>query len=181
MPWGPVNSQRRLNRCCPGKYDTFILDFANDSETIRKAFSRCYRGVILSDETDPKKLYELEQALRECGVFTNDDVNKLVEIYLEGSGREELDYILDRDAMIYKSLDTALQVKFKGSAKAFIRTYNFLGAVMTFNNPDWEKLCIFLTLLVPKLPSPSGDEFPSGLVSQLTLRATESKRKKLCR
>ncbi|MBQ6774490.1 MAG: type I restriction endonuclease subunit R [Synergistaceae bacterium] len=166
-----VQTLSRLNRCCPGKYDTFILDFANDSEIIRKAFSRYYRGVILSDGTDPNKLYELEQALRECGVFTVDDVNKFVKSYLEGSGREELDYILDKNAMIYRNLDTALQIKFKGSSKAFIRTYNFLGAVLTFNNPDWEKLCIFLTLLVPKLPSPKGDEFPAGLVEAVDLES----------
>jgi type I restriction enzyme R subunit len=54
-----VQTLSRLNRACPKKYDTFVLDFANKTSTIEEAFSRYYRTTILSGETDPNKLYDL--------------------------------------------------------------------------------------------------------------------------
>ncbi len=36
-----------------------MLDFANKTEVIEKAFSTFYRTTILSGETDPNKLYDL--------------------------------------------------------------------------------------------------------------------------
>src|SRR5690606_1882561 len=37
-----VQTLSRLNRTCPGKEDTFVLDFANDWETIRDSFQPYY-------------------------------------------------------------------------------------------------------------------------------------------
>ena len=42
-----VQTLSRLNRAHPGKKDVFILDFANDTETIKKAFERYYTTTIL--------------------------------------------------------------------------------------------------------------------------------------
>jgi len=50
-----VQTLSRLNRAHPQKHDTFVLDFVNDPETIRKAFEPYYRTTILADETDPNK------------------------------------------------------------------------------------------------------------------------------
>ncbi len=54
-----VQTLSRLNRAHPDKKDTFVLDFANDTDTIKKAFETYYTTTILSDETDPNKLYDL--------------------------------------------------------------------------------------------------------------------------
>lgn len=51
-----VQTLSRLNRCCSGKSDTFVLDFVNDPEDIKKAFERYYKTTILSGETDANKL-----------------------------------------------------------------------------------------------------------------------------
>src|SRR5690606_13399127 len=50
-----VQTLSRLNRAHPKKYDTFVLDFYNDVDTIEKSFSDYYRTTILSEETDPNK------------------------------------------------------------------------------------------------------------------------------
>src|SRR5262249_12595536 len=42
-------------------------------------------------------------------------------------------------------LDEDEQVNFKGSAKAFVRSYEFLSAILPYTNVEWEKLSIFLT------------------------------------
>jgi type I restriction enzyme R subunit len=58
-----VQTLSRLNRAHPKKHDVFVLDFINDTETIRAAFDAYYRTTILSDETDPNKLHDLAAAL----------------------------------------------------------------------------------------------------------------------
>ena len=164
-----VQTLSRLNRAHPQKYDTFVLDFANDSATIVEAFSRYYRTTLLSDETDPNKLYDLIAVMEEYQVFTQDHVEKLVNLYLDGAERDRLDPILDACAAVYKELDIDGQIKFKSATKSFVRTYGFLGAILPYGNPDWEKLSIFLNLLIPKLPSPPEDDFTQGILEAIDL------------
>ena len=90
-----VQPLSRLNRARPQKYDTFVLDFQNDAETIQKAFEPYYRSTILSDETDPNKLHDLKAALDSSGVYADRQLEQLVALYLGGADRDRLDPILD--------------------------------------------------------------------------------------
>src|SRR5439155_4894527 len=53
-----VQTLSRLNRAHPQKHDVFVLDFINNTETIKEAFSDYYRTTVLSEETDPNKLHD---------------------------------------------------------------------------------------------------------------------------
>ena len=90
-----VQTLSRLNRCHPKKYDTFVLDFANKPEIIEESFSRYYRTTILSGETDPNKLYDLVATMEGYQVYSGDDVERLVNLYLDGADRDKLDPVLD--------------------------------------------------------------------------------------
>ena len=166
-----VQTLSRLNRCHPKKYDTFVLDFANKPEDIERAFSRYYRTTILSGETDPNKLYDLVATMESYQVYSQEQVNRLVGLYLDGAERDRLDPILDACTAIYKQLDTEDQIKFKSAAKAFCRTYGFLGAILPYGNAEWEKLSIFLNLLIPKLPSPREDDLSQGILETIDLES----------
>ena len=61
--------------------------------------------------------------------------------------------------------------KFKSAAKAFVRTYGFLGAILPYGNADWERLSIFLNLLIPKLPSPREDDLSQGILETIDLES----------
>ena len=166
-----VQTLSRLNRCHPKKYDTFVLDFANKPELIEKSFSRYYRTTILSGETDPNKLYDLVATMEEYQVYSDEDVERLVDMYLDGADRDKLDPTLDACTAIYKQLETEDQIKFKSAAKAFCRTYGFLGAILPYGNADWERLSIFLNLLIPKLPSPREDDLSHGILEAIDLES----------
>lgn len=160
-----VQTLSRLNRAHPKKHDTFVLDFYNDAETIRKAFEPYYRATILSQETDPDKLHDLKDDLDGHQVYTPEEVDDLVRLYLGGADRDSLDPILDLCVARYaETLDEDGQVDFKGKAKAFVRTYDFLGTVLPYKNADWEKLSVFLTFLVPKLPAPREEDLSQGIL-----------------
>lgn len=164
-----VQTLSRLNRCHPKKRDTFVLDFYNKPEDIQTAFSTYYKTTILSGETDPNKLYNLIATMDEYQVFSTEEVDHVVELFLDGAGRERLDPLLDSNAAIYKDLETEEQIKFKSAAKAFVRTYGFLGAILPYGNADWEKLSIFLNLLISKLPSPREDDLSEGILESIDL------------
>ena len=164
-----VQTLSRLNRACPGKDEVYVLDFANKTSVIEAAFSKFYRTTILSGETDPNKLYDLITLMESYQIYDENDIEKLVELFLSGAGRDRLDPILDACTAIYKQLELDDQIKFKSAAKSFVRTYGFLGAILPYGNVEWEKLSIFLNLLIPKLPSPRGDDLSEGILSTIDL------------
>ena len=165
-----VQTLSRLNRAHPKKHDAFVLDFANDSDTIQNSFADYYRTTILSEETDPNRLHDLKAALDGYEVYSPAQVDTLVELYLGGANREKLDPILDACVAVYREqLDEDGQVDFKGKAKAFLRSYDFLGAILSYAYAEWEKLSIFLTFLVPKLPAPVEDDFSKGVLEAIDM------------
>lgn len=164
-----VQTLSRLNRAHPGKDEVYVLDFANKTSVIEEAFSKFYRTTILSGETDPNKLYDLITIMEEYQVYDDSDVEKLVDLFLSGAERDRLDPILDACTAVYKQLELDDQIKFKSAAKSFVRTYGFLGAILPYGNVDWEKLSIFLNLLIPKLPSPRDDDLSEGILQTIDL------------
>ena len=86
----------------------------NGSKTIEEAFADYYRGTILSEETDPDKLHDLKATLDGYQVYSHQQIQLLVELYLGGAQRDELDPILDACVAVYKELDEDGQVDFKG-------------------------------------------------------------------
>lgn len=164
-----VQTLSRLNRAAPGKDEVYVLDFANKAETIEKAFSRFYRTTILSGETDPNKLYDLISLMEGYQVYDHSDVEKVVDLFLSGGERDRLDPLLDSCVVLYGQLETEDQIQFKSAAKAFVRTYGFLGSILPYGNAAWEKLSIFLNLLIPKLPSPQTDDLSEGILAAVDL------------
>lgn len=167
-----VQTLSRLNRAHPAKHETFVLDFANDAEDIQRAFDPYYRTTVLAEETDPNKLHDLVNDLDAFGIYTPEHVDEFVTRYLAGEPRDQLDPILDACVAEYVELpEEDDQVKFKGDAKAFLRTYNFLSTVLPYGSPEWEKRSIFLDHLVPKLPAPREEDLAAGILENIDLES----------
>ncbi len=165
-----VQTLSRLNRAHPLKTDTFVLDFMNDADIITKAFADYYRTTILSEETDPNKLHDLKGTLDGYQVYAPDQVRQMVEWFLGGEDRDKIDPVLDACVAVYKSdLDENGQVDFKGKAKAFVRTYQFLASILPYTNRRWEELSIFLNFLIPKLPAPIEEDLSKGILEAIDM------------
>jgi type I restriction enzyme R subunit len=165
-----VQTLSRLNRAHPQKHDCFILDFQNNADTITFAFQDYYRTTLLADETDPNKLHDLKAALDGAQVYTPEQVDRVVELFLATAERDRLDPILDACRVVYEErMDEDGQVEFKGKAKVFCRTYDFLSSVIPYNNAEWEKLSIFLDLLTPKLPAPGEEDLAKGILNTIDM------------
>jgi type I restriction enzyme R subunit len=165
-----VQTLSRLNRAHPQKHDCFVLDFQNNSEAITFAFQDYYRTTLLAEETDPNKLHDLKAALDAAQVYSPEQVQQVVELFLDGADRDKLDPILDACVAVYVGrLDEDGQVAFKGKAKVFCRTYSFLSSVIPYSNAEWEKVSILLNLLTPKLPAPTEEDLSKGILDAIDM------------
>lgn len=162
-----VQTLSRLNRCHPKKRDTFVLDFANDADSIRESFQRFYKTTILSKETDPNKLNDLILEIEAANIYTETDIYTLNEKYWSGAPREEIDPIINASVERFKELEENSQIRCKSSIKAFLRTYPFLAAVLPFKSVEWEKLNTYYSLLIHKLPVLKGEDFTEGLIEAI--------------
>ena len=173
-----VQTLSRLNRAHPKKHDVFVLDFQNDTETIEKSFADYYRTTILSKETDPNKLHTIKGELDKYQVYSPEQIEVLVELYLGGADRDKLDPVLDASVAVYvNDLDEDEQVDFKGKAKAFTRTYDFLATILPYGIQDWEKLSIFLNFLISKLPAPIEDDLAKGILEAIDMDSYRAEKK----
>ena len=165
-----VQTLSRLNRAHPQKHDCFVLDFQNNAEAITFAFQDYYRTTLLAEETDPNKLHDLKAALDAAQVYSPEQVQQVVKLFLSGADRDQLDPILDVCVAIYVDrLNEDEQVDFKGKAKVFCRTYTFLSSVISYSNAEWEKLSILLNLLIPKLPAPHEEDLSKGILEAIDM------------
>ena len=172
-----VQTLSRLNRQAPNKDRVFVLDFMNNPDAIQAAFEDYYQTTILADETDPNKLHDLKGTLDQRQVYSWEQVDALVEAYLNGANRGQLDPALDLCVEEYLKLDEDGQVEFKSSAKAFTRLYAFLSQVLPYGNAQWEKLSIFLNFLIDKLPAPVEPDLSRGVLEAVDMDSYRMERK----
>jgi len=165
-----VQTLSRLNRAATGKSKVFVLDFQDNAAAVEAAFADYYKTTQLSEETDPDKLHDLRNDLDKLGVYSWPQVEEFVALFLSSSDREALQPILNHCRQIYTDqLNEDDQVAFKNKAKAFVRSYDFLATILTYDNPEWEKLSIFLTLLVRALPAPEEDDLTKGMLELIDM------------
>ena len=155
-----VQTLSRLNRVHPLKEETFVLDFVNDRDEIRKAFAAYYDGAVLGEEVDPARMYQLMSELDASGVYLIEEVQRFCAVFFKPSERQS---VLDHQAM-QAALDPA-RARFavllrdepeegddwRTKAIALGRLYAFLSQVIPYQDSDLEKLYAFLRHLLPKL------------------------------
>ncbi|MEZ4500464.1 MAG: hypothetical protein R2839_10390 [Thermomicrobiales bacterium] len=98
------------------------------------------------------------------------EVEQVAARFLQGDDRAVWQPILDVAVARYNELDDLeAKIAFKHKAKTFVRTYNFLAAVLPYGNPEWEQLSIYLTFLTPSLPSPDIDDLSTGVLQTVDM------------
>ena len=148
-----VQTLSRLNRVHPGKDETMVLDFTNDASEIQEAFKPYYETTILSEGTDPNLLYDRQTQLAEFHYYTDDEVHHVAAIYFDPkSTQDKLHAAVEPVVARYKETSQEEQAEFRSQLNDYIRLYAFLSQVVTFTDPDLEKLYVFARVLIRKLP-----------------------------
>ena len=68
-----------------------------------------------------------------------------------------------------KHLDEDQQVDFKGKAKAFCRTYDFLASILPYTNASLGEAFHPPQLLMPKLPAPKEEDLSRGILEAIDM------------
>ena len=76
-----VQTLSRLNRTCPGKVDTFVLDFANKKEDILEAFQPFYQETSLEQEVNVDLIYQTEKELLDYAIYNEHDINAFINVW----------------------------------------------------------------------------------------------------
>lgn len=153
-----VQTLSRLNRTHAGKEDTFILDFANDRETIIESFQPYYELTTMTETTDPNHLYDLKGKLDAANVYFQSEVDGFARVFYRPGNTSLKDQgklygFIDPAVDRYKDIDKEeTQDEFKGSLTSFVRMYSFLSQIMPFQDVELEKLYSYGRFLLSKLP-----------------------------
>jgi type I restriction enzyme, R subunit len=171
-----VQTLSRLNRCYPGKDQTYVVDFVNDAADILAAFKPYYETAELSGVTDPDNVLTLKAKLDGQALYEPFEVDRVVNVALKGkkAKQSELDAattpvasrLLQSFAEAKKAFEAApagspqaqtakdrmeALILFKSDIAAYVRMYGFLSQIFDYGNTDVEKRSIFFRLLHPLL------------------------------
>ncbi|MEQ8192256.1 MAG: type I restriction endonuclease [Candidatus Eremiobacterota bacterium] len=154
-----VQTMSRLNRICPGKEDTFILDFANEREVILESFRPYYEQTYLDEAADPNRLYDLKSKIDGTQIIWQRDIDGFCQILFSGKNKQtekdhaKLNALIDPAVERFKAIgDDNIKDDFKRALAVFIRAYLFLSQIMPFTDIELEKFYTYSRYLLNKLP-----------------------------
>ncbi|GAA1461201.1 DEAD/DEAH box helicase family protein [Nocardiopsis exhalans] len=150
----------RTHRTAGGeqKRKTFVIDFANKPEDIKAAFEPYFKNAALETETDPYIVIHLANKLAQVGIYTEDDVRKVAELWVTRKGNNALSAAIspaqhdfrrryaraieEEDKVALQALDL-----FRKDISTYVRLYDFMSQIVDYGDPYMEMLSIFLRLL----------------------------------
>ncbi len=164
-----VQTLSRLNRACAGKSDTFILDFVNDITDIKASFETYFTSTILSEETDPNTVYNVEKRIQEFNLIDTNDVELFNQIfYSNEKPQAKLDTIASKIKEEWSELSDDKMDEFKKLVQNFISLYAFISQICSVFDKDLHKLYNYLNFIIKSLNKQTqGSE---GLKDKIDLR-----------
>ena len=164
-----VQTISRLNRVHPEKEDTCILDFGNEVDDIQKAFQPYFETTLLTEPTDPNKLYDLKRTVEDHHLFGAEEVEDFARVYFSAKGKQEqlqplVDSVVDRYEL--RSKDERADIR--KHVGDYARLYAFLSQVITFSDANLEKFYQFTRHLLRKLKLPD-DPLPLEITKNINM------------
>lgn len=153
-----VQTLSRLNRTCPGKTDTFILDFVNETEDILKSFQPYYEQTTVEEVTDPNLVYDIKTKLDQFQIYWQSEIESFAKVFFKPAIRETkkdhgvLNAYLNPAVDRYKQKTVEEQEEFKGSLASFIRLYSFVTQIIRLHDAELHKFHAYAKFLLRKLP-----------------------------
>jgi type I restriction enzyme R subunit len=150
-----VQTLSRLNRTHPDKDNTFVLDFVNDAETIRKAFAPYYEHTELLATTDPNLIYTLQTNLDKELIYTDQEALNVAAValgYQRGTVKQAqkaliaaLSAPVDRFKKRWMTAELGDDKEelerlttFHNNLSAFYRLYDFISQIVSYGDPALE-------------------------------------------
>lgn len=165
-----VQTISRLNRICPGKIDTYVLDFANTAEDIQEAFQAFYTETSLESEINVDLIYTAQKKLREYKLYTDEDIDLVTSIYLDPENNKNnvalqgkvTNALLPVAERYNNNLDQQQRYEFRRQIRSFVKWYNYITQIVRMFDKDLHKEYIFCSYLSRLLPSDETEVWDLG-------------------
>lgn len=150
-----VQTLSRVNRIAKGKEDTFILDFVNSVEDIKKSFQPYYEATILENETNPNVMYDIKNQLDNMQVYRSEEITGFNLVYFskEENDASKFSNFLRPAIDRYNALDQIKKSEFKSGVSSFLRVYGFITNVerlLDKNLHEYNNYLKFLRTILPR-------------------------------
>jgi len=162
-----VQTLSRINRMCPGKTETFVLDFVNSREDIEAAFQDYYQETGVSETTDPNVIYDIKNVLDSFMVYNDTEIDNFAKVFFKETKNQgnidlaKLNSYIDPAVDRYNALpEKQDKMDFKGALSKFLRLYTFLTHIINLGDEKLYKFYAYGKCLFRKLPK-EGERIPN--------------------
>ncbi len=147
-----VQTLSRLNRCCKGKVDTYVLDFANSAESIKASFQPFFEDTWLGEDVDVNIVYKYLNDLKAYHLWSEDTEKKVFDIYSKTQDMGKLTSLFKPVMEDYMQLDEEDRFKVRFLVRAFNRFYSYVAQIVRTFDVELYKTYVFTELLFKLLP-----------------------------
>ena len=152
-----VQTLSRLNRTCPGKTDTFVLDFVNKAEDIREAFQPFYQETFLEQEVNTDLIYKTQKELRSFAIYSDADVEAFAKEYFRSTKQDKnavgrMSSVLKPVADRYNQKTQAERYQFRRLLRSLVKWYGYVSQVARMFDEELHKENVFCAYLLKLLP-----------------------------
>lgn len=154
-----VQTLSRLNRWQKLKKDTFVFDFCNTPEEIKKSFEPFYTATELVEPVDVNYVYRFRKDISQYNAWTEADEEAFYEIYKKHVGKKNalgaLSSFFQPIMKRIEQLDEEKRFELRSKIKNFVRFYSYMAQIARTFDRGLYKAYVFadtLYKLLPKTP-----------------------------
>lgn len=147
-----VQTLSRLNRVCPGKTDTFILDFINTADEIKKAFEPFYTETFLKESINTDLIFEVQAKIAEANVYNEANVEEFAKFYYSEGTQSDKDLgkiasMLEPAVEKYSKLEEVERFDFRRNVRNLVKWYNYISQINRLFNEQLHKEVLYANAL----------------------------------
>lgn len=154
-----VQTLSRLNRTCKDKTSTFVLDFENTDDEIKRYFQDFYEATLLKGRTDYNRVYDLRTKIKPFLLYNSEDVERFHTLMTSLSGKKQDETALGRLSGIIKpivdrycELNENDRFAARMALRSFNNAYSYITQLIRLHDSELFKEYLFTSHLVRLLP-----------------------------
>lgn len=159
-----VQTLSRLNRVYPGKVDTFVMDFVNTHEDMKKSFQPFFETTYLDGQTDYNRVYDLRTKIHSYMLYIDQDVDLFAKIKIDAAKKQDhkalgrvtsiLKPVIDQ----YLELDEKQKYEYRDLLRKFNHAYSYITQIVRINDKELFKEFMFISYLINLLPKDTAEK-----------------------
>lgn len=154
-----VQTLSRLNRTAPGKQSTFVLDFENTEEDIRKSFLPYYEITTMEGDSDINRVYDLRSKIASFMLYNFNDVETFIGFMGKHSGVAQTEASIGRLAGLlrpvidrYKDLSEDERYTVRDYIRKFNGAYSYVTQLVRLHDQELFNEFQYTSNLIRLLP-----------------------------